>query len=543
MGLSIKQKQALGFLDARNCICNSPYCQPYLTTDSFMLQGNVDEATGTNLILDGDFSASTNWNLAAGWTISGGKLHGVNVTPGNTAESIASIGLQAGKLYLVQISVTVISQGSATAGQGWYPVINSDFLQMPDLIPLGQGYNQSLTASWIYSPSVVGTDIVYFDTDENTIDFDVDYVRVYELSEVGLAVVVDGTVTDTVTSFSGDNSLKYYFNGELFMSNGALIGGVTNILYETETPTVLWELFINTWESITSETGCLYVRFFDAVFLENRIRNGTFSGSLDYWDASFGVDGGWQLGVSDNACYASAGAIAPISQELELMGGVVYLFDLDVSAGVGEGIVVTYTIDGGAPVTATLSGGNYLVDLTESVGLVTVEIFVNVATATDTLCIDNVTLVAQEPDELLVTNCINLQTEHPCTMLFYAVNLDNAFGLDYVTGALRHYLRVYGKIKYLGYPEEVDVFKFSDNSNELMFASSEKEFEVIIGDAPEQIHDCISILRLHDIFQIDGTEYVRSGTYDINRRRSSDNSQAVFSVKEATGVSSNYTCN
>lgn len=540
MAITIKPKQAFGFLPARNCICDSNYCQPWLTTDSFILQGTANEATGTNLVNDGDFDASTNWLLTAGWTISGGKLHGVNVTPGNTAESIAPIGLQVGKMYLVQVSVTVTSQGSAGTGEGWYVVINSDFLQMPDSIPLGSGYNQSLNASWIYSPTVVGTDIVYFDTDENTIDFDVEYIRVYELSEVGVEVLSSGTVTDTITTFTGDNFLNYYFNGTLFMENGTL-AGETNLLLESVTDvSAMWELYIDTWSSITSETGCLTARFFDVVFLENRIRNGEFlTGDFTYWTAGVG----WTI-VGGEACYSSGGGITSLSQIPKLLGGVIYTFTFNLSgASGGESVVVTYQINGGAPITASQVFNLFSIDLSgEATELLDVTINVQVNASTTTLCVDELQLTANQGDDLNETNCINIQTEHPCTILLYAINLDNAFGLDYTSGSLQHWLRVNGKIKYLGYPEDVEVFKFSDNSNQLMFASSEKEFEVIIGDAPEQIHDCISILRLHDIFEIDGLEYVRSGTYDINRRRSSDNSQAIFTVKEQEGVSSNYRC-
>lgn len=542
MALTIKPKQAFGFLPARNCICNSPYCQPIVTTDSLMLQGTVDEATGDNLLLNGEFTSASNWTLGAGWSIAGGKLVATNIT-GTTAVSIAELGLVVGKLYLIQIQVTVTSVGSAGVNDGWFVSVNSDYMQLPNSTPLGQGYNQSLTASWVYSPAVDNDQIVTFGTDENTIDFNVEYVRIYELSEVGIAIYRGETLEGTITSFSGSNSLKYYFNGDLFMTNGALIGGVTNILLASvANVSVLWELFINTWSSITSETGCLTARFYDTLFLTNRMRNGTFTGNADYWTLVAGIDGGWAYGAANSICYASAGAIVPASQTVNLMGGVRYLLSVTITGATGnEGINVTYTINGGAPITAA-QNFVYIIDLTLQTGIVSVEIFIQVDTLTDTLCIDDVILVAEEADELNVTNCINIQTEQPCTIQLYATNLDNAFGLDYVTGALRHYLRVYGKIKYSDYPEEAEVFKFSNNSNQIMFASSEKQFEVIIGDAPEQIHDCIVILRLHDIFQIDSIDYVRSGNYDLNRRRSSDNSQAIFTVKEQDGVSSNYSC-
>lgn len=535
MSIAIKPKQAFGFLPARNCICNSPYCQPIVTTDSFMIQGTVSEIPG-NRVLSGGFDSSTGWTLGAGWTISGGKLRATNISGTNAFSG--PLQLSVGKLYLVQIEITVTSVGSAGADEGWLALINNDFLKLPNTT-LGFGYNQSLTASWIYSPAAINTNDFIFSANENTIDFEVEYVKVLELSQPGLAIMQNGIVVEEIVSFSGSNFLKYYFNGTLFMNNGSLIGGITNILYESVTDvTAMWELYIDTWESVTDETGCLTVRFYDTVFWTNRIRNPNFTTDLSFWTAG----SGWTQSAGQ-ACYSSGGAIAALTQTTILMGGIEYRFQIGSSSETGlESLVFSYSINGGPAITPSSPDNEWTIDLTGETGLVTVVVSIRVGTSTDTICIDDILLIAQGYDDVNETNCINIQTEHPCTILLYAINWDNAFGLNYTTGDLQQWLRVYGKIKYSDYPEEVEVFKFSDNSNQIMFASSEKEFEVIIGDAPEQIHDCISILRLHDIFQIDGYSFVRSGNYDLNRRRSSDNSQAIFTVKEQQGVSSNYSC-
>lgn len=507
-----------------------------------MIQGIATEASPSNRLLNGEFASSDDWTLGAGWTIAGGKLVATNIS--GTSANSGSLGLTVGKLYLVEMAVVVTSPGSAGAGEGWLALINDNYLQLPDDIALGLGYNQSLTASWLYSPTAINSDYFLFSCNESTIDFEVDYVRVFEVSMPGIALYSGNTLVDNITSFSGDNFLKYYFQGELFMNNGSLIGGITNILYETETDLtsdgvpVMWEMYIETWDSVTSETGCLTARFYDTVFLTDRIRNGIFDGNLDWWTAG----SGWTYS-SGKACYSSIGGITSLTQTVILTGGVRHLLSLSVSGATGnESVNVFYTINGGAPIQAT-AAFVYIIDLTsETTELITVEIQIQVATSSDTLCVDDISLVAESPDDFNTTNCINIQSEHPCTILLYAINFDNAFGLDYTTGSLQQWLRVYGKIKYNDYPEEAEVFKFSDNSHQIMFASSEKEYEVIIGDAPEQIHDCIAILRLHDIFQIDGYSFVRSGNYDLNRRRSSDNSQAIFTVKEQDGVSSNYSC-
>lgn len=543
MAITIKPKQAFGFLDPRNCICNSPYCQPILTTDSFMIQGTA--TAETDLIQNGDFTSSSFWTLASGFTISGGKLHGVNVPVGNGAVSDNPLGLEVGKVYLIQVSVTVISQGSAGAGEGWKIYVNGGYLQLPDSIPLGDGYNQSLTASWVYSPSSIFSDKVLFETDESTIDFDVEYIRVFEVSNPGMALYSAGTLVDDIPSFPGSNLLKYYFAGTQFMSNGALTGANSLLLEAVNDVSVLWELFIDTWASVTSETGCLTAGFYDTLWLTNRIRNGDFDIDLSYWEAG----AHWIAGPTGRACYSGDGITAgSLDQTITLEGGRVYNFSFLLSGmTLTSTIQVQYTDPSGSTTVVytgnSISPRTHVFDLTNYPGTQTVTVSFQEGGGNPemTFCVDNVILVADDQDPTYITNCINIQSEHPCTLLLFATNLDNAFGLDYSFG-LRHFLRVYGKIKYSDYPEESEPFKFSDNTHLLLYASSEKEFEVLIGDAPEQIHDCIAILRLHDFFEIDNVSYITNSKYDINRRKTSDNSQSVFTVLEQTGVAPNYNC-
>lgn len=534
MAINIKPKQAFGFLDARNCVCNSPYCQPILTTDSFMIQGTVTAATGIDMILAGAFAQG--WTLGAGWSLSGNTLIGTNVT--GVATSFPSLGLTEGKYYLIQAVINVTSIGSAGANQGYILKVNDQALALPGG---ATAYNQDLTATWLFKAGAITTDIVEFSTNESTIDFEITAFSIYELSQPGIALFDGITQVDIETAFANPNSLKYYFNGTWLNTGSIIKEGEYSV---TASELTMFEMFINTWGGITTARGCLTARFFDNVFYTNRIRNPEFSyTNLLYWTAG----SGWGL-VAGKACYSSGGGITALSQTVELRGGSFYQLDFSVNGITpGEALVVKISIEGAAQITLTRETPttpqyNYIIDLSDETGLVSVEIFFTVATSSDTLCLDDFNLYTLSTIAEYTTNCINIQTEHPCTILLYATNFDNAFGLDYTTGALRHYLRVYGKIKYSNYPEDVEPFKFSDNSHILMFASSEKEYEVIIGDAPEQIHDCIAILRLHDVFQIDSVAYVRNGNYELNRRRSSDNSQAVFTVIEQEGVSSNYSC-
>lgn len=529
MAINITANQAIGFNLDDSCKCGGDYCQPIQTTDSTMLQGYVTPII-RNLVSDGEFSASTNWDLDAGWTISGGKLHAVNIAGGSTADSILPIGLTAGKLYFVQSKVTVISQGSAGTSQGFQILINGQSLELPT----PTAYNSSLTASWLFSPSAITTDIVRFQTNETTIDFDVDYIRIYELSEVGLAIYNNNGILDSsYTTFSGSNSLKYYFNGQLFSSG--------SIIYASDlTATsnlVMFELFVNTWSSLTSYTGCMTIRLYDTLLLTNRIRNGTFTGNLNYWT----VGAGWAYSGSNSASYTTG--FTSLEQTISLYGGASYTITFSIT-NLGLGNYMALYINGAFVQAFSGNGTNtYTLDLTSYTGIQQIMLgFTGSALGDHVYILDNVSVVVSSIDSLNVSASINLRTTHTCTLLFYAFNNDNAFGFDYTSGAMRHYLRLEAKQDIIGFPEEKETYLFSDNSRNLLFSRSETEYEINVTDAPDYIHACLRMLRLNDYFSIDGSEYIVDGSYDLKKRKTSKLKQAIFTIKDTDGIASNYSC-
>lgn len=405
MAITIKEKQALGFLPTMECGCGNSYCQPIELTDMTWLQGCVTNFDNVNLFTDGEFASSANFTLGAGWTITGGNLVGVNV--GGQAIWNGTLGLVVGKLYLIQTVVTVNSVGSATPGTGWNITVNNDLLELQSG-QVGTGSNASLTGSWLYSPTAIVGDTIIFDSSDGTIDFTIDYLRVYEVSTPEVALVKDGVIVEDNIIDNGAVSFYYEYNGVVFTTGSDL--------YEGTLPScaIKWFLLFPNWSDVTDQRGCMTVRVYD-----------------------------------------------------------------------------TYV-------------GN-----------------------------------TQDTNE---SNCINLQSSHSCTLYFYALNNDSAYDL----GDMPQYLRCKAKIKYSGYPEEKEVFGFSSNLNALLFAKQEKEYTVTIGDADEHIHDCISLMRLYDTFQIeiDGTmvDFVPVGDYELNTRKSSVNSTATFTVKKKQGISSNYNC-
>ncbi len=531
MAISIKPNQALGFNVNDDCKCGGNYCQPIQTTDLTMLQGFVTAGSAINLVSDGDFDASTNWSLDAGWSIAGGKLSATNIAGGSTADSVLPLGLTQDKLYLVQCSFDVTSVGSATSGFGFQLSINGQSLALPNAVA---GYNADLTATWLFKAGAITTDIVSFSTNESTIDFDVLYIKIYEVSEVGLGIYNNsGILEDSYTTFTGDNSLKYYFNGAQFTTGSAIYVGD----YSYSADLVMFELLINNWASLTDYVGCLTVSIYDTLLLTQRVRNGTFTGGTDYWT----LGTGWAYSGANSAAYVTGMGL--LTQQLSLSGGVSYDLSFIITS-LGVLNYMSVYIDGVFAQNFRGSGGHtYTLDLSAYSGATTVTIGFTGSTLGDNVFgIDSVTLVASDKDRLVTSECINLRETHTCTLLFYAYNTDNAFGFDYTSGALRHYLRLEARIDLIGFPEEKEVYKFSDNSRSLLFAESDSEYEVKTFDAPDYIHACLRQMRLSDFFRIGTVEYVADGAYDLKSRKTSKLKQAVFTVKEAEGISSNYSC-
>ena len=100
------------------------------------------EATGRNILFNGDFSASDGWTLDTGFSISGGKLVATNI--GNTAFATQStkLGLVAGSIYRIEAVVTVTNAAGVAPGTGWFIKINGDKLPPEN----GTGTNKSQTS-------------------------------------------------------------------------------------------------------------------------------------------------------------------------------------------------------------------------------------------------------------------------------------------------------------------------------------------------------------------------------------------------------------
>lgn len=525
MGFSIKKNQALGFDGDRPCNCGGAYCQPIQTNDTYMLQGAVSDATNSNKVLNGDFGSSTGWNLQGAWSISGGKLIGIGINSGEKAETdttVYGLDLLPDMLYRVDINLTVTNQGTAGVDDGWYIVINGEYLPLPNTT-LGSGYNQSLTATWYYTSSTITNDSIYISVNDNSIELEVEYVNVLLVSSLGVQVL--DSDSNVVEDYPDASFIDYY-------SENSFTGLSNSVLFQA---TLDFSTLV--------DVGCYQLGVYDSVFkTTNRVRNGSFDVGLSWWT----IGDNWSWSGGGSAYYTPDFVTAgQLSQTIKLLGGASYsLGFLITNLGVGNQMRVFADTGSGSTLIGTFTGnGTKLatIDITSQSGLVNVTIYFAGGSTEHEYKLDDVTVYANTAILQDVSNSFSLKETHDCTVLLNGSNTDNAFGFDYTEG-FEQSLRIKAKFDVLAYPEEKEEYLFSDNSRSLLFARSEKEYDVKVADAPEYIHDCIRHLRLHDNFEIDGEPYVSSSDYDLRGRKTSKLKQSVFNVKDRVGISSNYSC-
>lgn len=529
MPIKLTQNQSLGFnIPAPGCDIAGEYCQPIEVTDQINIQGYVN-SIGNNLVLHGDFDSSTNWTLGAGWSVSGGKLNAPGVATTTTSDPL---GLVAGNLYIVKIVATVTTPGTG----GWYVKFNNSTLAMP-----GASRSTSLTGTWAVIPGTITTDCILFGATDNTIHFEIDSIAVYECAKVGLSWYQEGVYTGR-TSLTTGTDIKYYLNN-------SLISAGSSVLYAGSLAYNSWSILFNT--SFTGAksgiTGCQTWGFYDEYLLENAIRNGAFATSLDYWT----VGAHWTWDASAKAKYTPDGITAgELKQSINVLGGTTYRLTFQATGlGVSGTMQYAITYPDSSVVTTVFTGNGTEekdIDLTDYTGEQTIQISFQEHSSSQTYYVDNVTLkLKTEPDTFNLTECLDIQTTHDCTLLLSANNNDDAFDFNYTADStFTKYLRVGGRMDVNGYPEEKEVYLFSDNTRATMFSRTETERIVILGDAPDYIHAAVRVFRLHDTFKIDGTQYVcdQGEAYNHRRRKTSILKQADFMVKDYTVIGSNYSC-
>lgn len=574
MAITLNRYQALEFNPRTKCVCNSPYCQPFEFTDSLMVEGTISPMNGESIMLDGPFNTPATgptvndyWSLDQNWQIVGQQLVATNPLATTQAAYQKPLGLQANHIYAITATVTVI--GSQTAGLGFAFRVNNEYLIYKDPVNTGKylssgdGYSAELQATWIYIPNAITTDdlVIRRVGDSGSFGFQVTALTITEISIPGIAsanangnILTDlGYQASTRLSIDGlsiDPTNTVFVNPRQSLSN---FNSKNRIFEDVSTDELNWFFRIILDNLNDFDAGCQYIRVYDTLLSSNLIKNGAFINEFDYWTAGAGWT--WSSGTAN----FDSGIIPPLengvlTQTVYFPYGGNYQFGFNISGlSIGESVKVSYDIGQGDVLLGTFGNGNQLFDIDtdnfdpDIINLIAFSFQKNSLLATFSL--DNVIFVSVHPDAFNESNCISIAESQACTLLFAGDNDDNAFAADVEAlgyspdyANIERSIRLYSKIKYSGYPTDREVFKFSDNTRRIMFASIEKEYEVNIGDAPEHAHDLLTIIADSDTFTIDGVEYVISGDYQLRARQRSDNSQALFLVRDKQGISSNYSC-
>lgn len=498
MAVTIKQNQALAFTayDAAATALNicsgaDDYCQPVQTDDWIYIQGTIGENSTTNL------SVLAGWAFGTGWSNVSGVITGDGVPNDTTQAASNDLGLLPNTRYSIYIdATTLINQqyiGPATFLAE--TMINPNSIYIPTT---GYVLNPGDTFTVTGSASNNGT-----------------FTVVSTVISTGIAIVVEEAVVNetpaSVTITMPDTYLPTPNEGYRIKLNGAYL----------DLPIVAPD----TTGDFTSQAYLLRYIYSSASIIDDKIRiecsdpdiivkiNSVIIRNMSRVGAALYKDGGFVV----SSDVPSGITYYPVDTYISNVSGTE---NLDFVPLLWNYKIIIATLFGGG------LDGCYQISLYDSFGEV-------------------------DDPKTAVSNCFEVKETQPCTLLFNADNDDNAFGFDYVTDTqFQHFLRVYSKMDITGYPEEADgPYIFSNNSRVLMFARRDREFSLFIGDAPNHIHDLLSIMRLHDTFAVGTTiffdlvEYVKESGYDLGRRKSSTLKQATFTVLEKQGLASNFPCN
>lgn len=300
------------------------------------------------------------------------------------------------------------------------------------------------------------------------------------------------------------------------------------------------------WSTITG-TGIRYLRINDSLNLNtDYISNGTFTSDIAGWT---NVDGSatawvWEAFAGGRAHWDDAGTTdQELSQEVNVPGGGYYELAFTVSAidfNDGEGLEAYFIVNGVAlPLTTFTLTGPYTMplDLTEYTGNVSVKVVFQPLNDSDTIFLDTVSLKRKYDRNISVP--FNLQNNHPFTLLMYGECEAPAFGFPFGNFFYLK-MRAKGEMQYLAYPDKTEWYDFSNNETDLLEANRGKTHRVKIHGVEEYIHDAITAMILCDTFTIDGKEYVRDASYELEPTEGIYKASGKFDVREKIGIAANY---
>lgn len=306
----------------------------------------------------------------------------------------------------------------------------------------------------------------------------------------------------------------YKYNREIYLGVYSSAGAYqyhvspTRLAYSTGTGAPYVQ-FRGLYSSFGLANGCYKFALVTACDLGSYLLDGEFNP-----DESLGTNwayGNWS--VSNGKLTHDVGYTNFILQTFSVVLGDTYTLTLTVS-GLTAGSVNVYFMSAGVVRDTITVDGTYTYTQSAGTGIVKF-----VPTSDFNGAIDNI-YVRQavsnfEPTEF--SEPFYMQTNPTCTKLLSWQNDENGLGLPWgefaSTGTLN--IRAEAQLRNPRYPAESERYMDSAGIRNLIYAKSEKEWELVINDMPEYMHDALRIGILHDHFYIDNVEYIVSeGDYE-----------------------------
>lgn len=142
------------------------------------------------------------------------------------------------------------------------------------------------------------------------------------------------------------------------------------------------------------------------------------------------------------------------------------------------------------------------------------------------------------------SECFSLAESHTCTIVIDWNNDQDAFGFDFSGLSFNPQLRLSGKTRNRSYPtKDKNVFDFSNGRAKITNVRITPEIEVAIHEAPEYIHDAISIALNSDSVALNDRDIVyEEDEYTPVWRNTSNLAPAVFRVRQIDDDLLNSNC-
>lgn len=504
---TIKRNQPIIFDDSVD-LCNTDttyYTQIVDQTDTTQFQFGLTVCNGqSDLIVDPNFSSSSNWTLGTGWVISSNTL----CRTGSGVSNVQAIGttLVSGDYYCVTIIVDSISSG---AGFGIY---------------LGAGLIGIIQSSGTH---------VFYGSPNLGLTF-----NIVSIISGGTICISAASVYKILTNFGV--GIYDYDDNSLVQSLFYNTAPANTFVFSEDSVTVSID-----WASLGLIDGCYYMCLFDPCINSGgqnyppQITNGTFTGSASGW--TLGSSWTYNSNAVD-AVFSATPANNYLTQN-NVFINYTSTYSVTVILTAHTGNVAVYF---GTSFVGSCTGVGTFVITGVPVGNLNLQLYITSGTATVT-SVTATTITTANYVCNYQSNIIKLgdySCACPETLLINACNDDNGLGFVFNGSGFTPRIRLQGKLRQSKYSSDRIIEEDSDGKKKVIYYNRRKSKNLTADLLPEYVHDFLSTLVGYDRFYINGVPYiVDDDEYNVIYDDSQDNVGGIsLLVSEQTQLIRNFNC-